>query len=100
MASATISRTRSSAGTRVSSFVIEAGSDYHSDAVEPLFERASRVAIARARAALAIAPLLCLLAACDDNGARRGVYSGTIEAVEVDIVPEVAGKLIERAVDQ
>ena len=62
--------------------------------------RASRVTIARASAALALAPMLCLLVACDENRARRGTYSGTIEAVEVDVVPEVAGKLIERKVDQ
>ena len=54
--------------------------------------------IPRPVAALMLA--ICALAACDGNGARRGVYSGTIEAVEVDVVPEVAGRLLERRVDQ
>src|SRR5688500_1889716 len=37
---------------------------------------------------------------CGDRRDRRPVYSGTIEAVEVDVVPEVTGRILERPVDQ
>jgi len=58
------------------------------------------VSCPRAVAALAHVAILCALAACGSDAARRGIYSGTIEAVEVDLVPEVSGRLIERPVDQ
>jgi HlyD family secretion protein len=41
-----------------------------------------------------------LLTACRERGARTPIYSGTIEAVEVDVVPEVTGRILKRPVDQ
>lgn len=54
-------------------------------------------------------PLVCLvilvslpggLAACRGDRNQLPVYSGTIEAVEVDVVPEVSGRILQRPVDQ
>lgn len=43
---------------------------------------------------------LLTLAACDSRPAREPLYSGTIEAVRVQIVAEVAGRILSRPVDQ
>jgi HlyD family secretion protein len=43
---------------------------------------------------------IVVLPACRGQGDRGSVYSGTIEAVEVDVVPEVSGRILERRVDQ
>ncbi|HEY3175820.1 MAG TPA: efflux RND transporter periplasmic adaptor subunit [Candidatus Polarisedimenticolia bacterium] len=40
------------------------------------------------------------LAACEGRAGRDPVYSGTVEAVEVNVAPEVSGKLLSRPVDQ
>jgi len=47
---------------------------------------------------LLLAGALVLHPGC--RGREDSVYSGTIEAVEVDIVPEVAGRIVARPVDQ
>jgi HlyD family secretion protein len=39
-------------------------------------------------------------ASCAAGGSHGPVYSGTIEAVEVDVVPEVSGRILVRQVDQ
>jgi len=55
------------------------------------------------RAPLSVAILaLCALAlpACSGGNGKGSTYSGTIEAVEVDVVAEVAGRLLTRPVDQ
>ncbi len=54
----------------------------------------------RRLAPAAAAVLLLFLPACDPRNDGGRVYSGTIEAVEVDIVPEVAGRIVKRPVDQ
>ncbi|HZC67761.1 MAG TPA: efflux RND transporter periplasmic adaptor subunit [Nitrospirales bacterium] len=41
-----------------------------------------------------------LLVGCPRGGAGGPAYSGTIEAVEVDVAPEVAGRIVSRPVDQ
>ena len=52
------------------------------------------------RALLFLAAGIFSLPACTNRGGEDSVYSGTIEAVEVDIVPEVAGRIVTRPVDQ
>ncbi|MGH9866790.1 MAG: HlyD family secretion protein [Candidatus Polarisedimenticolia bacterium] len=51
---------------------------------------------------LALPALLAAFASpgCGERRDRQPVYSGTIEAVEVDVVPEVSGRILERPVDQ
>jgi len=46
------------------------------------------------------AAALLLLAGCAPSTDDGPAWSGTIEAVEVDVVPEVAGRIVERPVDQ
>ncbi len=50
-----------------------------------------------------LGPLICYAlwsSACEGRDGSDPVYSGTIEAVEVSIAPEVSGKLLTRPVDQ
>ncbi|HET6372967.1 MAG TPA: HlyD family efflux transporter periplasmic adaptor subunit [Candidatus Polarisedimenticolia bacterium] len=47
-----------------------------------------------------IALSLLGLAQCSSRGPAGPVYSGTVEAVEVDVVPEVAGRILALGVDQ
>jgi len=60
--------------------------------------------MSRVRRSVPLVPALLLLvgslAACRDGHPRTPVYSGTIEAVEVDVVPEVSGRILQRPVDQ
>jgi HlyD family secretion protein len=46
--------------------------------------------------------LLALLAAgaCTEKGGEGRRYSGTIEAVEVDVIPEISGRIVSRPVDE
>ncbi len=44
--------------------------------------------------------LLLAAAGCSGSGRSVPTYSGTIEAVEVDVGPEVAGRILERPVDE
>lgn len=46
------------------------------------------------------AAALLFAAGCGARAGSDPVYSGTIEAVEVDIVPEVSGRILERPFDQ
>jgi HlyD family secretion protein len=52
------------------------------------------------RKTLFIVAVLCLSAGCSDGREREPTYSGTIEAVEVDVMPEVTGRILSRPVDQ
>jgi len=51
------------------------------------------------RVAATLLPLL-LLSGCFGLSQNPATYSGTIEAVEVDVVAEVSGKILQRPVDQ
>jgi HlyD family secretion protein len=52
------------------------------------------------RLAATAAAVLLTFPACAPGNDRSHTYSGTIEAIEVDIVPEVAGRIQKRPVDQ
>jgi len=56
------------------------------------------------RRALILVPACTLAAAtllaCSGSNGKGSVYSGTIEAVEVDVVAEVSGRILTRPVDQ
>ena len=54
------------------------------------------------RPALALTVVCLAIGAAGCRGSRHRIplYSGTIEAVEVDVVPEVSGRILERPVDQ
>src|SRR5262245_30408341 len=54
----------------------------------------------RLAAVACLAASLIALAACRSTGDDQPVYSGTIEAVEVDVVAEVSGRVLARPVDQ
>lgn len=49
---------------------------------------------------LFFATIALLTVACPRGNGRNAVYSGSIEAVEVDVVPEVSGRIVARKVDQ
>jgi HlyD family secretion protein len=49
---------------------------------------------------LCIVAVVLLVADCAGGRAREPIYSGTIEAVEVDVMPEVTGRILSRPVDQ
>jgi len=49
---------------------------------------------------LLLAAALSLTGGCSRGDGGDPVYSGTIEAVEVDVVAEVAGRILERPVDE
>src|SRR5678816_1093713 len=54
----------------------------------------------RAPTVISLGLLSFLLVACARGGAEDPSYSGTIEAVEVDVSPEVGGRILSRPVDQ
>jgi len=54
----------------------------------------------RTTSSIPLAASVALLFACRSTGTGQPVYSGTIEAVEVDVVAEVSGRLLSRPVDQ
>ena len=47
-----------------------------------------------------LAALLTVLTGCEIPGGQRPLYSGTIEAVEVDVVSDVSGRILSRPVDE
>jgi len=49
---------------------------------------------------VAVLAAIAAFSSCSPGGARMPTYSGTIEAVEVDVVPEVPGRILERPVDE
>ncbi len=65
-----------------------------------LHPRTSRHPAPATAPAAALLLLALLSPSCPGSSNRDPVYSGTIEAVEVDIVPEVSGRILERPVDQ